>query len=31
MGWLMHGLRKRSFGIIMILLALVALAPGSRS
>jgi len=27
-GWLMHSLRKRSFGIIMLLLALVAIAPG---
>jgi hypothetical protein len=28
LGWLMHSLRKRSFGIIMLLLALVAIAPG---
>src|ERR1700730_4315231 len=28
LGWLMHGLHKRSFGIIMLLLALVAIAPG---
>jgi len=28
LGWLMGGLRKRSFGIIMLLLAVVALAPG---
>lgn len=28
LGWLMHSLQKRSFGIIMLLLALVALAPG---
>jgi hypothetical protein len=28
LGWLMHRLRKRSFGIIMLLLALVAIAPG---
>jgi hypothetical protein len=26
LGWLMHSLRKRSFGIIMLLLALVAMA-----
>jgi hypothetical protein len=31
LGWLMHSLRKRSFGIVMLLLALVAIAPGSRS
>jgi hypothetical protein len=28
LGWLMHSLRKRSFGIIMLLLAVVAIAPG---
>ena len=28
LGWLMGGLHKRSFGIIMLLLALVAMAPG---
>jgi len=28
LGWLMHSLQKRSFGIIMLLLALVAIAPG---
>jgi hypothetical protein len=28
LGWLMHSLDKRSFGIIMLLLALVAFAPG---
>jgi hypothetical protein len=28
LGWLMHSLRKRSFGIIMLLLALVAIVPG---
>ena len=28
LGWLMHNLQKRSFGIIMLLLALVAIAPG---
>ena len=28
LGWLMGRLRKRSFGIIMLLLALVAIAPG---
>jgi hypothetical protein len=28
LGWLMHRLRKRSFGIVMLLLALVAIAPG---
>ena len=28
LGWLMHSLCKRSFGIIMLLLALVAIAPG---
>jgi hypothetical protein len=28
LGWLMGSLRRRSFGIIMLLLALVALAPG---
>jgi hypothetical protein len=28
LGWLMHSLRKRSFGIIMLLLALVAVVPG---
>lgn len=28
LGWLMHSLRKRSFGIVMLLLALVAIAPG---
>jgi hypothetical protein len=27
-GWLMHSLHKRSFGIIMLLLALVAIVPG---
>ena len=31
LGWLMHSLHKRSFGIIMLLLALVAIARGSRS
>jgi len=29
LGWLMGRLRQRSFGIIMLLLALVALAPGA--
>lgn len=28
LGWLIGGLRKRSFGIVMLLLALVAMAPG---
>jgi hypothetical protein len=28
LGWLMHSLNKRSFGIIMLLLALVAIVPG---
>jgi hypothetical protein len=28
LGWLMGSLHKRSFGIIMLLLALVAMAPG---
>ena len=28
LGWLMHGLHRRSFGIIMLLIALVAIAPG---
>jgi hypothetical protein len=28
LGWLMQGLHKRSFGIIMLLLALVAITPG---
>jgi hypothetical protein len=28
LGWLMHSLHKRSFGIITLLLALVAIAPG---
>ena len=28
LGWLMGSLQKRSFGIIMLLLALVAIAPG---
>jgi hypothetical protein len=28
LGWLMHSLQKRSFGIIMLLLALVAISPG---
>jgi hypothetical protein len=28
LGWLMGSLHKRSFGIIMLLLAVVALAPG---
>lgn len=28
LGWLIGGLRKRSFGIVMLLLALIALAPG---
>jgi hypothetical protein len=28
LGWLMGSLRRRSFGIIMLLLALVAIAPG---
>jgi hypothetical protein len=28
LGWLTHSLRRRSFGIIMLLLALVAIAPG---
>jgi hypothetical protein len=27
LGWLMHSLQKRSFGIIMLLIALVAIAP----
>ena len=29
LGWLMGSLRKRSFGIVMLLLALVAMAPGA--
>jgi hypothetical protein len=29
LGWLMGSLRKRSFGIIMLLLAIVAIAPGA--
>jgi hypothetical protein len=29
LGWLMHSLHKSSFGIIMLLLALVAIAPGA--
>jgi hypothetical protein len=29
LGWLMGGLHKRSFGIIMLLLAVVAIAPGA--
>jgi hypothetical protein len=29
LGWLMGGLRKHSFGIIMLLLAVVAIAPGA--
>jgi hypothetical protein len=29
LGWLMDGLHKRSFGIITLLLALVAIAPGA--
>jgi hypothetical protein len=28
LGWLMHSLHKRSFGIVMLLIALVAIAPG---
>jgi hypothetical protein len=28
LGWLLDNLHKRSFGIILLLLALVALAPG---
>jgi hypothetical protein len=28
LGWLMHSLHKRSFGIIMLLLGLVAIVPG---
>jgi hypothetical protein len=28
LGWLMGSLRKRSFGIIMLMLAVVAMAPG---
>ena len=28
LGWLVHGLHKRAFGIVMLLLALVAVAPG---
>jgi hypothetical protein len=28
LGWLIHSLHKRSFGIIMLLIALVAIAPG---
>ena len=28
LGWLMHSLHNRSFGLIMLLLALVAIAPG---
>ena len=28
LGWLMHSLDKRSFGIIILLLALVAIVPG---
>jgi len=28
LGWLMHSLHKRSFGIIMLLLGLVGIAPG---
>ncbi len=28
LGWLMHSLHKRSFGIIILLLALVAITPG---
>ena len=28
LGWLMHSLHKRSFGIVMLLIALVAVAPG---
>ena len=28
LGWLMASLHRRSFGIIMLLLALVAIAPG---
>jgi hypothetical protein len=31
LGWLMGSLRKRSFGIIMLLLAVVAIAPGGVS
>lgn len=31
LGWLMGSLRKRSFGIVMLLLALVAIAPGVSS
>jgi hypothetical protein len=29
LGWLMGNLRERSFGIIMLLLAIVAVAPGA--
>ncbi len=28
LGWLLHSLHKRSFGIILLLIALVAIAPG---
>jgi hypothetical protein len=28
LGWLMDSLQKRSFGVVMLLLALVAIAPG---
>jgi len=28
LGWLMSSLRKRSFGMIMLVLAVVAMAPG---
>ena len=28
LGWLMHSLHKRSFGIIILIIALVAIAPG---
>jgi hypothetical protein len=28
LGWLMHSLHRRSFGIVLLLLALVAIAPG---
>jgi hypothetical protein len=28
LGWLVHSLHKRSFGIIMLIIALVAIAPG---
>jgi hypothetical protein len=28
LGWLMHSLHKRSFGVIMLLIAVIAIAPG---